>query len=71
MEIEEKKEELVKAGTKRKRSKEQNFRRNIKGFAKRGEYGHGSQLSDEQAKYFLNIIDVLKAMHDVEAKGML
>lgn len=47
-------------GSKRKISKEKRFRQNVKGFAKKGNFGRGSYLEEEQAKYFLNILDVLK-----------
>lgn len=59
-EVEVKVEEKVIVGTKRKMSKEKRFRQNVKGFAKIGNYGRGSYLEEEQAKYFLNILDVLK-----------
>lgn len=71
-------EEKVVVGSKRKISKEKRFRQNVKGFAKKGNFGNfflscfrnrplihiplagrGSYLEEEQAKYFLNILDVL------------
>lgn len=59
MEVETKAEEKVVVGCKRKMSKEKRFRQNVKGFAKKGNFGRGSYLQEEQAKYFLNILDVL------------
>lgn len=57
-------EEKVVIGSKRKISKEKRFRQNVKGFAKKGNFGRGSYLEEEQAKYFLNILDVLKEDFD-------
>lgn len=60
----------IRAGSKRKLSKEKRFRQNVKGYAKKGIFGRGSYLEEEQAKYFLNILDVLKEdFEDAESKG--
>lgn len=57
-------------GQKRKLSKEKRFRQNVKGYAKKGNFGRGSYLEEEQAKYFLNIIDVLNQEFDsVDSKS--
>lgn len=63
-------EEKVVVGAKRKVSKEKRFRQNVKGFAKKGNFGRGSYLEEEQAKYFLNILDVLNEdFESVEMKS--
>lgn len=50
-----------------KRNKRNKFLRNAKGFGKKGIFGRGSHLDDDQYTYFLNILDSMHTDHgDVE-----
>lgn len=54
----------------RKKKKNSKFLRNAKGFGKRGIFGRGSHIVDDQYNYFINILDTMKAgFEDTEEKG--
>ncbi|EDW74609.1 uncharacterized protein Dwil_GK21319 [Drosophila willistoni] len=49
---------------KRPKKKGNRFMRNAKGFAKQGIFGRGTHIDDGQFKYFINILDAMKAGFD-------
>ncbi|XP_066949618.1 nucleolar protein 9 isoform X1 [Macrobrachium rosenbergii] len=51
---------------KKKRKKRKNFLRQTKHFAKKGSYGKGKELSDDQYRYFINIFEHLRQVKGEE-----
>lgn len=45
---------------KRKRKKRKNFLSNAKKYAKKGQMGRGTKMSEELYQYFVGILDVIK-----------
>lgn len=54
----------------KRKNKNTRFRRNAHGFAKKGIFGRGTQIDEEQFSYFVNILDAMKSgFESVEDKG--
>ncbi|XP_068213690.1 nucleolar protein 9 isoform X2 [Palaemon carinicauda] len=51
---------------KKKRKKRNNFLRQTKHFAKKGSYGKGKELTDDQYRYYINIFELLKQVEGEE-----
>uniref|UniRef100_A0A1B0G1H5 Nucleolar protein 9 n=1 Tax=Glossina morsitans morsitans TaxID=37546 RepID=A0A1B0G1H5_GLOMM len=45
----------------KRKNKNTRFRRNAHGFAKKGIFGRGTQIDEEQFSYFVNILDAMKS----------
>lgn len=53
------------------KKRKKKFLANVKGFGKRGHFGHGAHLEGDEWSYFINILDVIKKGFDsLEDKGI-
>lgn len=54
----------------KQKKRKKKFLANVKGFGKRGQYGHGAHLEGDEWSYFINILDVIKKGFDsLDDKG--
>lgn len=46
------------------KKRKKKFIANVKGFGKRGQYGHGAHIESDEFSYFINIMDFIKKGFD-------
>lgn len=57
---------------KRNRHRKKKFIANAKGFGRKGNYGHGTQLEQEEWNYFINILEAAQQeFESIDEKGII